>query len=380
MSDLWTTASADAAEADHRKLTATLRIESVQYWPFLAEAESSADFSNRLALVSPDLDSIVRRCTKDAATFITARAELEESFKKDFATVEAARTVEGDYHYVKPAGGGKYKIVQKGTGKTLSVHDSKEEAESAFRAMEMHMHGGSKREDAERDSAHMVGSVCRGCGEPQNKRDGKVVQRDLGSPEKWHKECYQMYNRRLKSNPNADKYHGASLHHQAGYADGSLSTCHDCGNPIRQSQREVDGSTAWHETDGGYGRNWGDDRDYQCGLSMDNKHHTRSFKTEDEALDFAQTKFVTSAKTASVGSCTQCDSPYNEGTYEGTGILKGKVVDYHRCPACGHQGTVPAKGTTSAKKVYCPCGKCGKPCEVVGKVAKKYKCDECRGR
>lgn len=48
-----------------------------------------------------------------------------------------------DYKYVKPSGGGKYKIVQKGTGKTLSEHDSKEEAEAAFRAMEMNMHGGS---------------------------------------------------------------------------------------------------------------------------------------------------------------------------------------------------------------------------------------------
>ncbi len=54
----------------------------------------------------------------------------------------ASRTA--DYKYVKPAGGGKYKIVQKGTGKTLSVHDSKEKAEAAFRAMEMNMHGGSK--------------------------------------------------------------------------------------------------------------------------------------------------------------------------------------------------------------------------------------------
>lgn len=48
-----------------------------------------------------------------------------------------------DYQYVKPSGGGKYKIVQKGTGKTLSEHDSKEQAEEAFRAMEMNMHGGS---------------------------------------------------------------------------------------------------------------------------------------------------------------------------------------------------------------------------------------------
>ena len=36
-------------------------------------------------------------------------------------------------------------------------------------------------------------------------------------------------------------------------------------------------------------------------------------------------------------------------------------------------------GVVGAKKVYCPCGKCGKPCEVVGKLASLYECDECRG-
>lgn len=372
--NLWTTASEATEQVNHRKLFASLRVEAVEYWPFLAEAENKSDFGNRMALISPELDRIVRSATKDGATYLTARAELEESFVRDFEVIASERfntdnrgvryvgkgrtppksfkdpvscgscgrtwddahttsvtpapsarcpfeymrghsssktaaekcTVCGkpatkyvggqegysasghhvcdthanhfsksaEYHYVKPAGGGKYKIIQKGTGKTLSTHDSKEEAESAFRAMEMHMHGardtsynrpvechycgekltkgpgahgsngwtdkggskncsgghdphvpwldegspsreGSKREDAERDSAHMVGSVCRGCGEPKNKQDGKVVQRDLGSPEKWHKECYQMYNRRLKSNPSADKYHGASLHSTA---------------------------------------------------------------------------------------------------------------------------------------------------------------------
>ena len=42
--------------------------------------------------------------------------------------------------YIQPSGGGKYKIVQKGTGKTLSEHDSKEKAEAAFRAMEWSKH------------------------------------------------------------------------------------------------------------------------------------------------------------------------------------------------------------------------------------------------
>ena len=56
-----------------------------------------------------------------------------------------------EYHYVKPAGGGKYKIVQKGTGKTLSTHDSKEEAEAAFRGMEMHMHSSYQIEAVHQD-------------------------------------------------------------------------------------------------------------------------------------------------------------------------------------------------------------------------------------
>lgn len=52
----------------------------------------------------------------------------------------------GDYKYIKPAGDGKYKIVQKGTGDTLSTHDSKEEAEASFRAMEMHKHEGAVKQ------------------------------------------------------------------------------------------------------------------------------------------------------------------------------------------------------------------------------------------
>ena len=47
---------------------------------------------------------------------------------------------ESEYHYVKKHGD-KWVITQKGTGKVLSEHDSEEQAKSAFRAMEMHMHG-----------------------------------------------------------------------------------------------------------------------------------------------------------------------------------------------------------------------------------------------
>jgi hypothetical protein len=50
--------------------------------------------------------------------------------------------------YIKQQGG-KWVILQKGTGKVLSHHDSQEEAEASFRAMEMHKHQGALRFDAQ---------------------------------------------------------------------------------------------------------------------------------------------------------------------------------------------------------------------------------------
>lgn len=56
----------------------------------------------------------------------------------------AASVVEANKYIHKQ--GDEWVIVQKGTGKVLSHHDSEEEAEAAFRAMEMHKHEGSVEE------------------------------------------------------------------------------------------------------------------------------------------------------------------------------------------------------------------------------------------
>ncbi len=48
---------------------------------------------------------------------------------------------EGHYKYIKKRGD-KYVIIQKGTGKVLSTHDSREKAIASFKAMEMSKHGG----------------------------------------------------------------------------------------------------------------------------------------------------------------------------------------------------------------------------------------------
>ena len=44
--------------------------------------------------------------------------------------------------YIHEESPGDWVITQKGTGKVLSQHTSKEKAEESFRAMEMHKHGG----------------------------------------------------------------------------------------------------------------------------------------------------------------------------------------------------------------------------------------------
>jgi hypothetical protein len=45
-----------------------------------------------------------------------------------------------DNPYIRKEGD-QWVITQKGTGKVLSHHDTREDAEASFRAMEMHKHG-----------------------------------------------------------------------------------------------------------------------------------------------------------------------------------------------------------------------------------------------
>lgn len=57
-----------------------------------------------------------------------------------------------EYHYIKQQGD-KWVIWQKGTGKTLSTHNSKEQAESAFRAMMESKHGSQQKRNGRHLSA-----------------------------------------------------------------------------------------------------------------------------------------------------------------------------------------------------------------------------------
>jgi hypothetical protein len=64
---------------------------------------------------------------------------------------------ESEYHYVKPnPDGDGYVVTQKDTGKILSHHDTKEDAEASFRAMMQSKHGGSKASPDFRDRSGSV--------------------------------------------------------------------------------------------------------------------------------------------------------------------------------------------------------------------------------
>jgi hypothetical protein len=71
--------------------------------------------------------------------------------------VEGSLQSFADYHYIRE-NNGKFEVFQKGTGKTLSTHDTREDAEASFRAMMMHKHQGSAepRPFAEAGAPHLA--------------------------------------------------------------------------------------------------------------------------------------------------------------------------------------------------------------------------------
>lgn len=148
--DLWTEAARDhQAEFDSSQFTRA-RVSVSRVWPFLAAAKDDSEFALRKAVATADIDDAVATVVGgfDGA-FLALHERVIASLDADFATlrtqreaaaIEAALSTEADYHYIREHNG-KYEIWQKGTGKTLSVHPSLEQAEAAFRAMESHMHG-----------------------------------------------------------------------------------------------------------------------------------------------------------------------------------------------------------------------------------------------
>lgn len=48
------------------------------------------------------------------------------------------------------------------------------------------------------ENRRMVGALCTGCNLPGTSRR-RVTQRDLGSPDKWHADCYRAAQREKRA-------------------------------------------------------------------------------------------------------------------------------------------------------------------------------------
>ncbi len=83
MTDLWTEASRDVEAENAFRRTSSAKLSVTSFWPFLAAAESEADFENRLALVGERIETAV---PDDAL-----RAETVASLREDYRLMVASR-------------------------------------------------------------------------------------------------------------------------------------------------------------------------------------------------------------------------------------------------------------------------------------------------
>ncbi len=97
--DLFTEASRDVAEEEADRMVSQARIAVAPVWPFLAGAESPADFDNRRALVADRIDRACSAVAGDDLNAYTAlrgqvEAQLVEDFDLLYTTRQAAKRAE----------------------------------------------------------------------------------------------------------------------------------------------------------------------------------------------------------------------------------------------------------------------------------------------
>lgn len=111
----------------------------------------------------------------------------EEDDRVDFygavPPVHASLQMESEYHYVKPSESGSgYDVIQKGTGKVLSHHDTKEDAEASFRAMMWSKHSGSKGSPDFRDRSGILHVVADLGDNPYSGTDNTAMDSPVAPP------------------------------------------------------------------------------------------------------------------------------------------------------------------------------------------------------
>lgn len=152
--------------------------------------------------------------------------------------VASRRTAE--YHYIRKNSDGKYEVWQKGTGKTLSTHDTKEDAEASFRAMMESKHGsrlGFSRSAGKRATVQVVGEL-------RDKEDPSVLLcpncgGELDGDEYGRRYCPHCspggagrYRKPLFPPPGSERT--AAAEHLAPYR--IVGHCDNCGVPVRWNE------------------------------------------------------------------------------------------------------------------------------------------------
>ena len=98
--DLWSIASADVESEIEESLFTAARVEASQFWPVVASATSPADFSNRMELISNQLDAVTASVLTDETDgfYATLRTRLTDAFEQDYALLSGKRTAAARRH------------------------------------------------------------------------------------------------------------------------------------------------------------------------------------------------------------------------------------------------------------------------------------------
>lgn len=152
------------------------------------------------------------------------------------ASVKVAEYQKVANQWIRHLDNGRWAIIQKGTGKVLSTHDSQEKAEAAFRAMEMHKHEG--KEHWIQDAVKRPGQLHEDLGVPE---DEKIPEDKLEEAEHSKNKKVRERAQFAENMKNMKKGAEDSDHHwkcpECGEENYSYSPCKNCGHEAPEGEK-----------------------------------------------------------------------------------------------------------------------------------------------
>jgi hypothetical protein len=88
--DLWSEATRDVEAERHERVITASRIEASSYWPFLAAAQTEAEFDNRLALIEDKIVEGAQRIATDEGVEDNVVPEILASLRSDWKLLHTA--------------------------------------------------------------------------------------------------------------------------------------------------------------------------------------------------------------------------------------------------------------------------------------------------